>query len=231
METAWFLTGLAYSMMAAPAGLPDLREIATKTYRELILNQGDTFFGHLSKTKSLSGRLRGWMGSFADQVYPIIALTRFSQVLHEKDALDRALLAGKGICRVQGPLGQWWWHYDSRVGRVASMYPVFSVHQEAMGPMALFPLGEVAGQDFRQPIYKGLHWIGTQNELGREIRDFEHNLVWRCVRPVPESSMELDVLASYFHAYRDASQRSLEILYECRPYELGWLLYAFAGRA
>ena len=141
------------------------------------------------------------------------------------------MTTGQGICRVQGPLGQWWWHYDSRVGRVASMYPVFSVHQEAMGPMALFPLGEATGQDFREPIYKGLQWIGTKNELGREIRDFERNLVWRCVRPVPESSMKIDVLLSQFRVYRDASKRHLEILYECRPYELGWLLYAFAGRA
>jgi hypothetical protein len=27
-----------------------------------------------------------------------------------------------------------------------------------------------------------------------------------------------------------ADPRQLKIRYECRPYELGWLLYAFAGR-
>jgi hypothetical protein len=36
---------------------------------------------------------------------------------------------------------------------------------------------------------------------------------------------------SHFHVYRDACARSMDILWECRPYHLGWLLYAFAGRA
>jgi hypothetical protein len=43
--------------------------------------------------------------------------------------------------------------------------------------------------------------------------------------------MKVDVALSHLHAYRDASHRHMDILHECRPYELGWLLYAFAGRA
>ena len=38
-------------------------------------------------------------------------------------------------CRV--PHGQWWWHYDVRDGSVVERYPVYSVHQHAMAPMAL----------------------------------------------------------------------------------------------
>ena len=55
-------------------------------------------------------------------------------------------------------------------------------------------------------------------------------LVWRCIY--------LDEM----HAYTDAVLRFLQlrcgttnacrlkVRYECRPYELGWLLYAWAGR-
>lgn len=232
MEMAWFLTGLSYVAMSGQSGIPDIRSLAEATYQALVNNQGHgAFFGHLDKSKSNSGKMRGWMGSFADQVYPILAFTRYSQAFQSKDALKRALECARGICKAQGPLGQWWWHYDSRVGRVASMYPVFSVHQDAMAPMVLFAVGEATGEDFREPIYKGLEWIGGANELGKDLRDSTNDLVWRRIHPVPESSMKLDVLMSHFHVYRDASARSMDILWECRPYHLGWLLYAFAGRA
>jgi len=230
METAWLLTGLAHAAIALPARAAEISKAAEKVYQVLVRNQGKGgFFGHLDRSRSISGRLRGWMGSFADQVYPTIAFTWYSRAFRSNEALQRAIECGKGICRVQGSLGQWWWHYDSREGRVASMYPVFSVHQEAMGPMALFPLGEAAGIDFRRNIYRGLQWISDANETHQEMRDFEKNIVWRCVHPDPESSMKTDVLFSHFHFYRDASTRKMTVRRECRPYELGWLLFAFAG--
>ncbi len=232
MEMAWLLTGLSYVALSGKSDLPGVRELANTTYQALVKNQGKGgFFGHLSSSGSTAGMLRGWMGSFADQVYPILGFTRFSQAFGVADALKRASETGQGICRAQGPLGQWWWHYDSRKGRVASMYPVFSVHQEAMGPMVLFPLGEATGHDFRENIYRGLRWITDANELGKEMRDFSNNFVWRNIHPVPESSMQLDVLLSHLHVYRDASGRSMDVLRECRPYELGWLLYAFSAHA
>lgn len=232
MELAWLLTGLSHAAIADPAKLPELKNIAAKVYRALQQNQGKGgFFGHLSKEASLSGTVRGWMGSFADQVYPTIACNWYGQAFQSQEAIQRAIDCGRGICRAQGPLGQWWWHYDSREGRVASMYPVFSVHQEAMGPMALFPLGDVSGIDFRREIYGGLQWISDANETGKEMRDFERDLVWRCVHPDPEFSMKADVLLSHFRIYRDASKRKMTVRRECRPYELGWLLFAFAGKA
>jgi hypothetical protein len=231
MEIAWLLTGLSHAAIAAPERLPELKNITDKLYRALGQNQGKGgFFGHLGREVSLSGTVRGWMGSFADQVYPTIACTWYSQAFQSKEARQRAIDCGKGICRVQGPLGQWWWHYDSREGRVASMYPVFSVHQEAMGPMALFPLADASGMDFRREIYGGLQWISDANETGKEMRDSERNLVWRCVHPDPEFSMKVDVLLSHLHIYRDASARKMTVRRECRPYELGWLLFAFAGK-
>jgi hypothetical protein len=229
---AWLLTGLAHVALAGKSGISGIKELAERTYQALVKNQGKGgFFGHLAASGSTAGKLRGWMGSFADQVYPILAFTRYSQAFQVPGALERALQCGQGICRAQGPLGQWWWHYDSRAGKVASMYPVFSVHQEAMGPMVLFPLGEATGRDFSENIYRGLRWIAGANELGQEMRDFSHNFVWRNIHPVPETSMKLDVLLSHLRIYRDASTRPMEVLHECRPYELGWLLYAFAAHS
>jgi len=129
-------------------------------------------------------------------------------------------------------LGQWWWHYDAPGGRVADGYPVFSVHQHAMGPMTLFGLGEVINHNFDEWIYKGLRWINSNNELGYDMEDPSNDVIWRCIFR-SRRSVGRYVKAAFGHysdAVKQENREDLKILFECRPYELGWLLYAFANR-
>jgi hypothetical protein len=234
MELAWFLTGLSNWALACPENLSRLNELAYTTFALLKKNRGDQgFFGHLARGKSAVGMARGRIGSFADQVYPIYAMTRFSQAYQDQSAMQMALQCGRGLCEAQGSLGQWWWHYDSLTGRVLEGYPVFSVHQHAMGPMTLFALGEAAGCDFSPWIYRGLKWINAGNELGFDMEDDSAQVIWRC------QYGRTSQIKTYFKAAFDrrdagtpfAARKDLEVLFECRPYELGWLLYAFAGRS
>ena len=227
MELAWFLTGLTYASRSQQKRLPYLEPLARQTYALLQSNQGkDGLFGHMARWKSLAGAVRGHVGSFADQVYPIIALAHFGQTFIMKEALQNSLQCANAICNLQGPLGQWWWHYDSMTGRVAERYPVYSVHQHAMAPMALFAAQDACDADFGDQIYKGLEWIGGANELRQNLEDKSASLVWRCIRP-QKSTSSLGRLAALVG--QDSTAGTLHILHECRPYELGWLLYAFAG--
>ena len=228
MELAWLLTGLSYVRLSGQRGLPDLTDLAHEIYQVVKENQGPGgAFGHLAKNGSSAGRFRGRIGSFADQVYPIYAFSRFGQAFGVHEALERATQCANVICLAQGPLGQWWWHYDSVTGKLISKHPVYSVHQEAMGPMALFALAEATGEDFSRPIFTGLGWIAGNNELNLDLRDQENHLVWRCfyqsrLKSYSNNLCNLIGLPS--------SMSGLKVRYECRPYELGWLLYAFAGR-
>ena len=140
-------------------------------------------FGHKGRKNSLSGRLRGHIGSFADQVYPIYAMSKFAKTFHLEEPLGSALTCATAICRAQGKSGQWWWLYDSRSARVSSRYPVYSVHQYGMAPMCLFAVEDATGQSFREPIYKGLRWIYGDNELSVDMRDATETLIWRCILP------------------------------------------------
>ena len=233
MELAWFLTGLSYWGLALPDQLPQLESVARATYDLLKRNQGSRFFGHLGTSSSMMGMVRGRIGSFADQVYPIYGMSLFSRVFGDAEAGKKAVICARGICDVQGPLGQWWWHYDSVGGKVVDGYPVFSVHQHAMAPMTLFALGEATGMDFRPWIYRGLQWINSQNELAFEMEDASAKLVWRCIHRSDRSVGRYlkAALGQYPHPIQHDRAEDLKVLYECRPYELGWLLYAFAGRA
>jgi len=231
MEVAWYLTGVAACCLAGYADLPGLAAQAAAARHILEANCGDSgVYGHLSRDRSLPGWVRGRVGSFADQVYPTIAFARLSQALQDEKAGRMALRTAKKMCELQGSLGEWCWHYDSVSGKVVSRYPVYSVHQHAMGPMMLLAAAEATGYDFNAAIDKSLAWISGNNELQRDFVEPSLNLVWRCIY--------LDSMAAYtdatlrFLQLRDGSTDAhrLKVRYECRPYELGWLLYAFAGR-
>ena len=230
MELAWFLCGLAHSAKSRPELASALTDVAMKAYRYMIANQGEQgFFGHKSAERSLSGRLRGHIGSFADQVYPIYAMAKLAEYFHVKEPLGPALKCARAICSAQGESGQWWWLYDARRGRVSSRYPVYSVHQHGMAPMCLFALEDATGQSFRESIYRGLRWIYGVNELGIDMRNATRTLIWRCILPGNRSTKFWEIAISAFRPINhNAKVRSLEVLYEQRPYEFGWLLFAFA---
>ncbi len=226
MELAWFLSGVAHVSEASRARTAALAGVANRTCDFLQSNQGDSgIFGHAGLWKSLAGTLRGRIGSFADQAYPIYALATFARVFKRKAAFVSALRCANAICRQQGPLGQWWWHYDSVTGRVIDRYPVYSVHQDGMAPMALLALQDASQVDYRQHIYRGLEWISGANELEANLLDREKHVIWRSIYQ-PGMAKHFSRLRTLAGAGHPAVP--LRILHECRPYHLGWLLYAFA---
>lgn len=228
MELSWFLTGLSLAARACRGGpAASLSAIAGEVYRLLRGNCGrHGIFGHRSRGPG-PGRIRARIGSFADQVYPIYALSRYGEVFDNREAVKTALDCAARICRLQGPRGQWWWHYDRESGRAIGRYPVYSVHQDGMAPMALAAAGRAGGRDFSKEIDSGLDWIVGANELGRDLIDRDRKLIWRSFyqgrfrRYVGEAAAILGL-------EEIVGPGLLKILYECRPYHLGWVLYAFA---
>jgi hypothetical protein len=231
MEVAWYLTGLTTCREAGFGDLPLLQEQTQSAKQILKRNCGVAgVYGHCSRGKLPTGYVRRRIGSFADQVYPTIALARLSLASNDQEAREMALRTANTMSQLQGSLGEWSWHYDSSTGRVVGRYPVFSVHQHAMAPMMLFAAGEASGQDFTEAISKGLAWIGGANELRRDFIQPEAGLVWRCIYLLPAEKYRDTMMRLLQIRSEAAGQEKVKIRYECRPYELGWFLYAFAGR-
>lgn len=228
MELSWFLSGLSHQALVRPEKVAGTKQLAADIYRRIRKNQGEQgFFGHLASNEGIAGVMRSDIGSFADQVYPIYGMAKFSQAYGDDRAAKRALDCALNLCEAQGSLGQWWWHYDSSNGQVAERFPVFSVHQHGMAPMTLYALGEVIQSDFSPWIYKGLQWI-DDNELGVDMKDDSVNVVWRCIERT-RSRRAWNAVVNLATRREDRETREgLRMLHECRPYELGWLLYAFA---
>ncbi|MGH9717546.1 MAG: hypothetical protein ACRD4R_12585 [Candidatus Acidiferrales bacterium] len=229
MELSWFLSGLSHQAIARPEKVAETKDLASEIYRRIRKNQGGQgFFGHLASNEGIAGVMRSDIGSFADQVYPIYAFAKFSQAYGDGKPAKQALDCALNLCEAQGSLGQWWWHYDSSNGQVAERFPVFSVHQHGMAPMALYALGEAIQSDFSPWIYKGLKWI-DDNELGIDMQDDAVNVVWRCIERTPPRRYWNAVVNLATRREDRETREGLRTLFECRPYELGWLLYAFAN--
>ncbi len=179
---------------------------------------------------------RRHVGSFADQIYPIQALARYHSATGDSRALRAATRCAEQMCDRQGKDGQWWWHYDVRTGGVIEGYPVYSVHQDAMAPMALMDLHEAGGPDHSEAIRRGVRWLDAPAEVRHSLIDEESAVIWRKVaRTEPRKAVRsVRALASRVHTglrigWLDRLCPATSVDYECRPYHLGWILYAWLG--
>jgi hypothetical protein len=224
-----FLTGLSCVGLARPEMLVTTMDLATETYKRLRLNQGEEgLFGCCSTRGSLFGRICGEIGTFRDQVHAVYAITKFSEAYGDHRAMHKALDCALALCERQGRLGQWWWRYNSSSGEIVARFPVFSVHQDGMGPMALFAIGEAARCDFTPWIYKGLQWI-EENELGIHMQDESANAIWTRIGRKGTRRV-WSTMANLVTGREDReSNFGLCSTFECYPRELGWFLYAFAN--
>src|SRR5581483_11246018 len=140
VELSWAVTALS----DVRVGMRDrLRDRAAERLMSAF-NPQSGFFPHVVGGSGA----RSHVSCFADLIYPIQALSKYAAATGNGRALDMASAAATKLCSLQGDAGQWWWHYDFRSGRVLERYPVYAIHQDAMGPMGLRALAAAGGPDF-----------------------------------------------------------------------------------
>ncbi|TDD82367.1 hypothetical protein [Actinomadura rubrisoli] len=233
VDAAWVVSALAAVRDAG--GTPEAKEHLERAGRRLLDGlRGRRLYGHAVGGSGLVPRYRAHVGCFADQVYPIQALARLGG--------DREIAAADtvaaGICAAQGAGGQWWWHYDARTGDVVEGYPVYSVHQHAMAPMALLDLADAGGADHLDAIAKGVRWLAAPPETGDTLlpgtEPGEPIMTWRKVaRNDPRKAVRgvraatTGLRPGWRIGSLDRRYPPVAIDRECRPYELGWLLHTW----
>jgi hypothetical protein len=194
-----------------------------------------TLFPHLTDPEQTS-LVRRHVACFADQVYPIQALARYSRRFGDVEALHVAQSCADRICEVMGPAGQWWWHYDARTGDVIEGYPVYSVHQDSMAPMALLDLAAAGGDSHKAAIRSGLQWLGAPPEINGSLIDSDVQIIWRKVGRREPKKLVRGIRAVSTAARPGLRLRALDTVFppvsvdeESRPYHLGWILRTWLG--
>ncbi|MFD3546637.1 hypothetical protein ACFWUW_13690 [Streptomyces sp. NPDC058655] len=239
VEAAWVLSALT----AARAAVDVEDRLAAARDRLLGARVAEgPLFAHATGPGLVPG-YRSHVACFADQTYPLQALARLHASGTDAQALAAADACAARICALQGDGGQWWWHYDVRGAGVVEGYPVYSVHQHAMAPTALFDLADAGGTDFGAAIRRGLRWMTDVPEIAgpdgtpREpmIRE-ELGVTWRKVHrgdPVKAVRAARGLTTRLAPNTRLAPLDRLftpaAVDRECRPYEFGWMLFAWLG--
>ena len=229
------------------AGFPDLEGLelswlvigAAESGADLLLD--DALARQLGRVEPRTGLFRhrdsgrrARFPNFATQIYGVLALAvaarhgRAGARVPARRAADRLL-------ELQRPDGGWPWIFDARSGRVVEPYELYSVHQDAMAPIALQELSEVTGDDrYRDAALAGVEWVFGHNELERSMLDREAGILYRSIR----RRRGLDRVALYANTALAAIGRhgiaqrggGLEVNPTDRPYHLGWVLEAWTGR-
>jgi hypothetical protein len=230
MEVGWLLSGLAHEMACAPS---DPLRRAFRATRAVLLDRfvrRTRTFVHATPDARVFRRVRRWVANFADQIYSIQALGLACALERDDSSMEVAAQAAEQLIALQGRMGQWWWHYDARDGRVTQAYPVYSVHQYGMAPMALRSLARAGGPAHDQAIADSRRWLGA-NELDTSLIDRTAGTVWRAIE------RDEGALARQARRVRSVlgwkprhppELTALKVNRETRPYEWGWYLFAAA---
>jgi len=232
MESSWLLSGLLHEYKRLPTD--STRKLISIMMAEVVARFNDTtaLFHHAAANAGIKDRIRKHISNFADQIYSVQALSYAAIILQQEEPLTIARSCALRLIDLQGPLGQWWWHYDSVSGGIAQAFPVYSVHQHAMAPMALMALTAANGGDFADSISLSQQWL-SNNELGLNLIDLKCNTIWRDISP-KENYLKKSMgnILELLGFYRGGAERSghdlLRANFETRPYEWAWCLFAGA---
>jgi hypothetical protein len=234
VDLAWLLLGADHALLN---GVDDGHgeQLAAETKRALLslYNPESKLFYRHGRGGPFAGVSRR-VACFANQIYPVMALVVHARRTGCEKSASVGREAADNLCRLQGPLGQWWWLYDAKGGSVVDGYPVFSVHQDGMAPMALLETTAAGSRSYVREIERGLAWIFGENELdvnlvhreeGFVLRDIHRAGVGRIRRMIRGTAWCLG-----FRTDANAASAGAHFVVnsECRPYHLGWILYAAA---
>ena len=230
MELGWIVTGLA-NHAAAGGSVTGKRLLEASLDQLLIHNRTSSgLFRHFGA----SGWRRGFP-NFATQIYSVLALATVAREGLDDRALPAACATADRLLDTQLPDGGWPWLFNAERGVVVERYEIYSVHQDAMAPMALLELWESCGDErYKASVARGLDWINGQNELGEDLIRRQDGLVLRSIRR--RRGLDRLRLAAATGASlagvrsRGSTARLTEVNPTDRPYHFGWVLEAWCGR-
>ena len=181
--------------------------------------------------------IRRRFASFASQVYPILALYHYGEAFAAGWALDIANRAAAQVIARQGQRGEWPWFFSVPSGRVLDVYEVYSVHQHGMAPAFLRHAVAHGVDGAREALVKGFLWLLGDNAMGVSMLRPQEGMFYRSQARFGElESSWPRARRSITNALRrrddtPETHRRLVLRQECRSYELGWILWSFAGRS
>ena len=228
MEMAWLVIGAALARRAGIRGADALHERMLQVLRSRRAERSPLYH-HLGTRRG-----RSMLPNFATQIYSLLALAESGMVTNDAIDLGDARRLGDLLVDLRRPDFGWPWLFHAEKGTVVEPYQVYSVHQDAMAPMGYFALAEATGE----PAYavagaEGLAWCYGNNELGFHFYDPVRRFAHRAIKrrgAADRAELWTNTALALAGTRRRINAGAVEINTTCRPYHLGWIIEAWAGR-
>lgn len=229
-DLSWMLAGL--TRYAELTGDPRALAAAQKCFKDLherYLNP-NTFLPYYTLS-----RYRHSFSSFGGVAYFLWSVYHFARVFSNLQARDIFQEGVRQIIALQGRQGEWPWFLNASDATVLDWYQLYSVHQDAMAMLFLFPAFDSGIGEAKRAIENSYRWLFGQNELQEFMMLDSPFFIYRSIRrktKFERAGRYVRALGSRIFGLRATTlpAERLEINRECRSYHIGWLLFAWAGR-
>jgi hypothetical protein len=224
-DLGWMLWGC--SAWAGHTRAPELAERLFELVRTRFVNPATGLPRHSV------ARYRAHTVSFGSVVYFLRSMYEYSEAFGSDAARDLFTGGMRRVLAIQAADGAWPWMIDVRSGVPFDLYPIFTVHQDSMAMLFLFPAERLGIAGVPDAIERSFRWNFGHNELGVSLvradpcpwiyRSIERSERW------PRARRYLRGIGPATTRYPPRS-RHVRLNRECRSYHLGWVLYAWSAR-
>jgi hypothetical protein len=171
--------------------------------------------------------------SFGSLVYYLRSTFEYAERFDDVRARAMFVRGVERALAIQGPDGEWPWMLDVRTAVPFDLYPVFTVHQDSMAMLFLFPAAQLGLPGVEEAIARSLAWNHGRNELSTSlVRTEPFFRVYRSIERDEEHTRLRRYLRGIGPAARGypARSRRIRVNDESRSYHFGWVLFAWSTR-
>jgi hypothetical protein len=230
-DVCWLLSGI--TTYARTYQSDEAKILAQKVFK--LINTHYLNRHTMLPVHSLSKYRNGFV-SFGGITYFLKAMAEYSQAFSDRYAETLFKEGVRLVISFQGRQGEWAWFYHANKSRILDWYELYSVHQGAMAMLFLLPAVDMGVVEARDAVIKSYRWLFGENELNAPMMTDNPFFSYRSIRRKESYSREKRYARGVLSALTGTSAKQiatsdLEINTECRSYEPGWTLYAWADRS
>ncbi len=227
---AWLVSGLTEASTRVGGG-PELDSLLDRA-EEALLARSVSGTGLIDDRHH---RIGGGMTPVSGQFHALTALCQLERAERVGGAAVAAGALLSSLLALQRVDGSWPGIVDPARGEAAALYPVFTVTQVALAPIALRLCRETGHQgDIDSASARGIGWASGDNQLGFDLVHEEEARLDRAIKPRRQQGAVSRGFSTATRRLRghllepDGSDLILDP--EVSSEDLGWVLEAWAGR-
>ena len=216
-ELAWLVSGMSEAGTDSALLEEMARELEERAQRSGLFSDSHRKVG-------------GGLGTVGSQLHALVALSKAGESGAGQPAPEVRARVARSLIELQRPDGGWPGVIDSRKGEAAEVYPIFTVNQLALAPMAF----RSVPVDSDEAVKRGIEWALGANALGFDLVHPKEARIDHGISPRRHAGSVIRGVGKAARLIRreprDLDPEDLILDPHVSAEDLGWLLEAWVGR-